>query len=123
MIQKTKGQLEAEISIAIAKFEKEHLGRGPKQVNTYIVEDVILVRLMDVITPAEKTLAGMNNGVQLMKQARLSLIEGCRPVLEGIINDITGVNTISLHTDVSTRTGERIFVFCLEKNPEFAVES
>ncbi|MFQ5709036.1 MAG: Na-translocating system protein MpsC family protein, partial [bacterium] len=31
MINKTKGQLEAEISAAITQFEKDHLGRGPKE--------------------------------------------------------------------------------------------
>ena len=123
MIQKTKGQLEAEISIAFARFEKEHLGRGPKRVNTFIVEDVILVRLIDILTLAERKLAENSNGVQLMKQTRLSLIEGCRSVLEEIIYDITGINTVSLHTDISTRTGERIFVFCLDKNIEFVADN
>lgn len=123
MIQQTKGQLEAEISIAFAKFDKEHLGRGPKQVNTIIVDDVILIRMKADLTLAEKKLAESSNGVQLMKQARLSLIEGCRSVLEEIIHDITGGNILSLHTDISTRTGERIFVFCMDRNLEFVTEN
>ncbi len=31
----TKGQIEAEISAAITKFEKEHLSRGPKETRTF----------------------------------------------------------------------------------------
>jgi uncharacterized protein YbcI len=123
MIQKTKGQLEAEIGIAFTKFDKEHFGRGPKQVYTFIVDDVILIRLKAVLTLAEKKLAESSNGVLLMKQARLSLVEGCRPVLEEIIHDITGVNVLSLHTDISTKTGERIFVFCMDRNLEFVIEN
>jgi uncharacterized protein YbcI len=42
----TKGQIEADISMAMTKFEKEHLGRGPKNVRTYIIEDMILIRLI-----------------------------------------------------------------------------
>jgi len=123
MIQKTKGHLEAEISIAIAQFEKEHLGRGPKQVRTYIIDDAILIRLQDILTPAERKLARTSAGVQLMKQTRRSLIEGCRPVLEEIIHTITGVNILSLHTDISTRTCERIFVFCLDQQPAVVIEN
>lgn len=33
---KTKGQLEAEISDAIIRFEKEYMGRGPLETKTYI---------------------------------------------------------------------------------------
>ena len=47
MYKKTKGQLEAEISAAITLFEKEHLGRGPKEANTFIIEDMVLIRLKD----------------------------------------------------------------------------
>ena len=42
---KTKGQIEAAVSEAVTKFEKEHTGRGPSDVRTYVVEDMIVVRL------------------------------------------------------------------------------
>ena len=115
---KTKGQLEAEISSAITKFEKEYLGRGPKEANTYIIKDMILIRLKGVLTPAEQKLAGDNEGAQLIKQMRRRLIESSRPLLEKIIENIIGLNITSLHTDISSRTGERIFVLCLNKNLE-----
>ena len=41
---KTKNELEAEISEAITYFEIEYMGRGPKEVRTHIVEDLIVVR-------------------------------------------------------------------------------
>lgn len=123
MTKKTKGQLEAEISTAITKFEKEHLGRGPKEANTFIIEDMILIRLKGVLTPAEEKLAGDSEGAQLIKQIRRRLIESSRPLLEEIIQNITGVNILSLHTDISSRTGERIFVLCLNKNLESEIEN
>lgn len=112
----TKGQMEAEISNIITKFEKEHLGRGPKEARTYILEDMILVRLKGVLTPAEEKLAADKEGAQLIKQVRRRLIESSRTLFEEIIQDITGTEVISLHTDISSRTGERIFVFCLNEN-------
>ena len=48
--EKTKGQLEAEISEAIIKFEKEYMGRGPTETKTYIIDDLVLVRLKGILT-------------------------------------------------------------------------
>ncbi|MCK5327596.1 MAG: DUF2294 domain-containing protein, partial [Candidatus Latescibacteria bacterium] len=54
---KTQGQIEAEISEAIINFEKEYMGRGPEETKTYLIDDMVLVRLQGVLTPAEKQLA------------------------------------------------------------------
>ena len=50
----TKGQIEAQIATAITQFEREHLGRGPQEVRPWIVQDMILIRLRGVLTPAEE---------------------------------------------------------------------
>ncbi|NOX87682.1 MAG: DUF2294 domain-containing protein [Calditrichaeota bacterium] len=123
MINKTKGQLEAEISAAITSFEKNHLGRGPNEARTFIIEDMILIRLKGVLTPAERKLAMDDEGAQIIKHMRRRLIESSRPLLEEIIRNITGSKIISLHTDVSSRTGERIFVLCLDENLELKIEN
>lgn len=114
----TKGQLEAEISNAITQFEKEHLGRGPKETHSYIIRDMILVRLKEVLTPAENSLARTADGARLIKRVRLSLIEDSRALLERIIADKTGAKLISIHTDISARTAERVFVFILDRDLE-----
>jgi uncharacterized protein YbcI len=114
---KTKGQLEAEISEAIIKFEKEYMGRGPEETQTHIVEDLVVVRLSGVLTPAEKKLADADpdgKGRTLIKQVRMELLEKGKPLLEAIIRDITGQQLTSMHTDISTVTGERIIVFVLK---------
>ena len=113
---KTKGQIEAEISEAIIKFEREYMGRGPEEARTHIIDDLIVVRLRGVLTPAEKQLAkngSSGQGCTLIKQVRMELLEKARPLLEVLIHDITGQNVKSLHTDISTVTGERIIVFSL----------
>jgi uncharacterized protein YbcI len=112
----SKGQIEAEISKAIVEFEKEYMGRGPDETKTYFLDDIIVVRLQRVLTPAEKHLAGADEstrGRQLVKQVRTELLEKARPLLDKTILDITGRQIISLHTDISTVTGERIIVFTL----------
>ena len=114
---KTKGQIEAEISEALIKFEREYMGRGPEETRTYLLGDMILVRLRGVLTPAEKQLAETSDyveGGRLIKQVRMQLLEKARSLLEAIVHDITGRRAVSLHTDISTRTGERIIVWTLD---------
>lgn len=76
------------------------------------------MRLKGVLTPAEKNLAKTADGARLIKQVRLSLIENSRSLLEKIIADKTGATLKSLHTDISSQTGERVFVFVLDKDIE-----
>jgi uncharacterized protein YbcI len=112
----TKGEIEAEISEAIIKFEKEYMGRGPDETKTYYLDDIVVVRLQRVLTPAEKQLAKADDSTKgrgLVKQIRTELLEKARPLLEKAICGITCRSIISLHTDISTVTGERIIVFTL----------
>ena len=122
---KTKGQLEAEISDAIVRFELEYMGRGPEEARTYLVDDMVLVRLRGVLTPAERQLAGVDGtpqGRELVKQVRREHIEKARPLLEAIIADVTGQAVRSLHTDISTLLGERIIVFSLAGPVQFPTD-
>jgi uncharacterized protein YbcI len=121
-MKKTKGQMEAEISEALIKFEKEYMGRGPLETKTYVIDDLILVRLRGVLTQAEYQLARTSNaekGRELIKLVRVQLLEKGRPLLEKVIEDITKRKIMSMHTDISTRTGERIIMFTLDSPPLF----
>jgi len=122
ILRKTIGQLEAEVSDALTHFEKEHMGRGPLETKTYIVDDMIIVRLKGVLTKAEHALVlkSERNGKarELIKQVRIELIENGRSLLEDMIKDIVKRKVRSLHTDISTVTGERIIIFTLDKPVE-----
>ncbi|MGH1365281.1 MAG: DUF2294 domain-containing protein [Calditrichia bacterium] len=110
----TKGQVEAEISAAFTRFEKDYFGRGPREVRTFIIEDMILIRLKGVLTPAEEKLAA-SDGAALIKEIRMRLIETSRPIIETIIHDITNAQVVTLHTDISSKTGERVIVLGMNK--------
>ncbi|MFQ5867788.1 MAG: DUF2294 domain-containing protein [bacterium] len=119
----TKGQIEAKISEAMIKFEMEHMGRGPEEARTYVIKDMIFIRLKGVLTTAEKRLAKDVEGKLLVKQTRLRLLENSRNILEELVQNITGSQIISMHTDISTKTGERIIVFTVDKNLEGKISS
>ena len=115
-MQRTRGQLEAEISRLLIQFEKEHLGRGPEAARTHVFEDVIFVRLSGVLTGAEKRLATDQDGARLVKEMRMRLMESSRDALERLVAEIAGCAVVTLHTDLSTRTGEEIVVFVMAED-------
>lgn len=120
---KSRRETERDISQAIVRFEKEFMGRGPLETKAFIIDDMVLVRLKNVLTPAEIKLAESEEGQRgryLIKQMRQELIERGRPLLDAVIKDVLGVNVVSLHTDISAKTGERVIVFTLERAPDLA---
>lgn len=116
---RTLGQIESDISDAIVRFEKDFMGRGPEETKTYVIGDMIIVRLKGVLTPAETQLAKTtesSEGRMLIKRVRIELLENARPLLHEIIHDITGCGVQSLHTDISTVTGERVIIFTMDSD-------
>ena len=119
---KTQGEIEAAICAGISRFEQEYMGRGPKDVHSYLIGDLLVVRLTGVLTAAEQHLVKSlpaENGRNLLKQVRTQLIETARPVMEATVQDITGVKVVSLHHDISTVTGEEVVIFTLNESPLF----
>ena len=113
---KTIGQIEADIATALIQFEKDFMGRGPRETKAYIIDDMVLVRLKGVLTPAEQQLAKNAEGTELIKRLRSNLLEQARELLTNTIEKITGFTVVSLYTDISTKTGERIILFTLQEN-------
>ncbi len=113
---KTQGELEAAVCEGITRFEQEYMGRGPKDIHAHLIGDILLVRLHGVLTAAEQHLVKSlpaEKGRDLLKQVRTHLLETARPLLEAMVQEITGVRVISLHHDISTVTGEEVVLFTL----------
>jgi uncharacterized protein YbcI len=53
---KKQGEVEAAICKGISRFEQDYMGRGPKDIHAYLLNDLILVRLVGVLTVAEQQL-------------------------------------------------------------------
>ncbi|MFC7372451.1 DUF2294 domain-containing protein [Fictibacillus iocasae] len=117
-MKKTKGTIETEISKVITQWEKDFLGRGSVSVKTDILRDMIIVNLQGVLTPAEYVVCETKEGMLMIKKTRSELVECGIENLKDIILTITGEKVKSFHTDISSRTGERVMVFKLEENLE-----
>ena len=117
---RTQGEIEAAICEGIRRFEQEFMGRGPKDIHSHLINDLVIVRLQGVLTAAEQQLVQSlptEKGRGLLKQVRTQLVETARPVLESMVFEVTGTKVVSLHHDISTTTGEEIVVFTLAESP------
>ena len=119
---KTQGEIEAAICELISRFEQEYMGRGPRDIHAHLIGDLLVVRLQGVLTAAEQQLVKSipaEKGRNLLKQVRTQLIETARPVMEAMIQEVTGVKVLSLHHDISTVTGEEVVLFTLAESPYY----
>src|SRR2546429_7201634 len=119
---KSQGEIEAAICEGISRFEQDYMGRGPKDIHAHLIGDLLVVRLQGVLTAAEKQLVKSlpaEKGRDLLKQVRAHLIETARPLMEVMIQEVTGVKPVSLHHDISTVTGEEVVLFTLAEAPDF----
>ena len=117
---KSQGEIEAAICAGISRFEQDYMGRGPKDIHAYLIGDLLVVRLKGVLTVAEQQLVGAlpaEKGRDLLKQVRIHLVETARPTMEAMIQEVTGVEVVSLHHDISTVTGEEVVIFTLAESP------
>jgi len=119
---KSQGEIEAAICEGLIRFEQEYMGRGPKDIHAHLINDLLVVRLVGVLTAAEQHLVRSlpaEKGRDLLKQVRTHLIETARPLMEAMVEGITGVKVMSLHHDISTVTGEEVVVFTMAGSPAF----
>ena len=117
---RTLGELEAAVCEGVSRFEQEYMGRGPKDIRTHLLGDLLVVRLQGVLTAAEQHLVkslSADKGRDLLKQVRSHLIETARPIMEAMVEEITGVKVLTLHHDISTVTGEEVILFTLAESP------
>ena len=97
------------------------MGRGPKVIHAHLLGDLLVVRLQGVLTAAEQHLAKSlpaEKGRDLLKQVRTHLIETARPVMEAMVQEVTGVKVLTMHHDISTLTGEEVVAFTLVEAPD-----
>lgn len=117
---RTVGEIEAAVCEGISRFEQDYMGRGPKDIRAHLLGDLLVVRLKGVLTAAEQHLVkslSAEKGRDLLKEVRTHLIETARPVMEAMIQEITGIKVLSMHHDISTLTGEEVVLFTLAEAP------
>jgi uncharacterized protein YbcI len=117
---RTQGEIEAAVCDGITRFMQEFMGRGPKDIKAHLIGDLLLVRLHGILSAAETSLAAVlpaERGRDLLKSVRTHLVEASRDRLQQMIEIASDMKCASMHHDVSTVTGEEVFVFTLDSEP------
>ena len=118
----TQAESEAAICDGIIRFQDEYLGWRSERIHAHLIKDMLIVRIMGVLTLAERQLGksvSPERGRDLIKQTRKQLLELARPMLESLVHEAVGVKVRSMHHDISTTTGEEVVVFSLTDAPRF----
>lgn len=79
------------------------------------------VILQGILTLAEVSLAAVQapeKGRDMLKSVRTYLLEVSRTRIDALIAEATDSMCVSMHHDISTVTGEEVFVFTLSKEIE-----
>lgn len=110
-----QSKTEAAISDGMMAFQREFVGRGPERIRTYVVEDLVIVRSFGVFTPAERRISESPEGRRLIKATRQQVLEAGRRSLEEVVERHAGAKVVSVHSDISTKSGEWVDVFILDR--------
>src|ERR1700693_5179789 len=97
---KTQGEIEAAICEGMTCFEQEYMGRGPKDIHAHLIGDLLVVRLQGALTATEQQLVKSlpaAKGRDLLEEVRAQLMKTPRPVLEALVQEVTGVKVLSMH--------------------------
>lgn len=119
MVQfRTKGELEAALGNVVLKFEREYFGRGPKEISTYVVKDLVLVRQRGILTPAEEQVRNNPESVDLIQRLREALLKNNQEILRVAIQNLTQAQVVALYTDLSVEHSEKFMVFTFNQDLE-----
>ena len=115
---KTKGQVEAEISEVVTKFKREHVGKGPEEVKSYIIDDMVVIRLKGALTTYEQQLIDAPESIELIKQCRVCCLKNAQSILRDLLHNLLDVDITSFYVDVNPKIGEIFVVLSLSQNVE-----
>jgi len=122
MSLKSQGEIEAAACHAVARFQIEFLGRGPRRIHAHLIENRLFVHLQGVLSMAEQRLAAADHdggdprGRELLRQFRSQLVASGRPLLETLVGDAVGAQPVGLHHDINP-SGEEVLVVTLANAP------
>ncbi len=108
-------EFENKISEVVIKFDTEIMGKSPEKIKTIINEDTIIIRQKGFLSASEIKLAQSTNGNELIKNFRTMIFEHETDNFRKLIETVVPADVINLHSDVDTRTGEKIILITLDK--------
>src|SRR3954466_5598392 len=107
------GRLLAALSNEFVRLFARLYGRGPTKARTGMVEDIVLTRLNDPFTTAEKTLIRLGRFEEVQHMRRIFQQEMRQEFLE-IVERLTGCRVTNFISEISTDPDLAVELFIVE---------
>jgi uncharacterized protein YbcI len=103
----------AEVTNAIVHLHRQHYGKGPTRSKSYLLDDVLICVMQDVLTVVERTLAEAGNEDRV-RDTRLAFADAMRDRFAEAIERIVGRRVLGFTSQVLVTRSVAIEMFLLE---------
>jgi uncharacterized protein YbcI len=107
------GAVRSAISQAIVRIHAEHYGKGATQAKTYVMDNVVVTLLRDVLTVAERTLIEADRA-ETVRELRAAFETSMEQTFRAAVERLTGRRVQSFMSQVDPASGLGVEVFVLE---------
>jgi uncharacterized protein YbcI len=107
------GPMLAEVTNAIVRLHRQHYGKGPTRSKSYLLDDVLICVMQDVLTPVERTLAAAGDDDRV-RETRLAFADAMRDHFSAQIERIVGRRVLGFTSQVLVTQAVAIEMFVLE---------
>ena len=108
---KSSSTMEQRIAQVASAFEQQRSGHTPKSVNVVLNEDLLVIALRGVLSPAEQALAKTPAGITQLQEFHRQLFANASDSLRQEIERITGVGVYEAAAEVAPAKGAVMKVF------------
>jgi uncharacterized protein YbcI len=103
----------AEVTNAIVRLHRRHYGKGPTRSKSYLLDDVVICVMQDVLTVVERTLVESGQ-LGLVRETRLAFADALRDRFAEEVERIVGRRVLGFTSQVLVTQDAAIEMFLLE---------
>jgi uncharacterized protein YbcI len=107
------GPLLAEVTNAVVQIHSSHYGKGPTRSKSYLMDDVLICVMRDVLTTVERTLVEAGEHAKV-RDTRLAFQDAMRQRFMETVEEILGRRVLGFTSQVLFEQEVAIEVFVLE---------
>lgn len=109
------GELNAAVTREVIRVQNESHGRGPKKAFSFHNGNVLTTVMEDVLTPAERRLAGNGKGDAVLNMRSLYQ-KSMEPELKKCVEEVTGCRVLAFMSDNHLEPDMAVEVFILDRS-------
>jgi uncharacterized protein YbcI len=113
MPEEPGGSVRAALANAMVGMKKQYYGRGPTAAKAWILDDYVFVAMEGGLTRNEETLLADGKD-DLVRSYRLSFQETMGPTTMAAVEEITGRQVLTYHSQIMFRPTRAFEIFVLE---------